>query len=66
VSTYPPEAIAAARRGVRAYKTFRHLLREGVYHVLPANKDPQQWDAVRQTAFGLTWPGVATESTGRA
>ena len=47
VSTYPPEAIAAARRGVRAYKTFRHLLREDVYHVLPANKDPQQWDAVQ-------------------
>ena len=56
MSTYPPEAIAAARRGVRAYKTFRHLLREGVYHVLPANKDPQQWDAVRQTATGVALP----------
>jgi hypothetical protein len=38
VSLYPPSVIEAAVRNVKAYKSFRHLLMENVYHLTPWGK----------------------------
>jgi len=38
VSLYPTNVIEAATRNVKAYKTYRHLLGENVYHLTPWGK----------------------------
>ena len=46
VSRYPTNVLAKARSNIIAYKSYRHLLWEDVYHPLPASTGPGQWDAV--------------------
>lgn len=46
VSLYPPNVLAAARRNIAAYKSYRNLLWGDVYHLLPIATGPGQWDAV--------------------
>ncbi|MEO6434913.1 MAG: alpha-galactosidase [Tepidisphaeraceae bacterium] len=46
VSLYSPEMQSALKRNIAAYKTYRHLLDEDVYHVVPPSTAVDQWDAV--------------------
>jgi alpha-galactosidase len=46
VSLYPPEMLRALKRNIAAYKTYRHLLDEDVYHVIPPSTAADQWDAI--------------------
>ena len=46
VSLYSPEMRNALKRNIAAYKTYRHLLDQDVYHVIPPSIAADQWDAV--------------------
>ena len=45
VSLYPPGVIEATVRNVKAYKSYRHLLMEHVYHLTPWGK-PKAWQVM--------------------
>lgn len=47
ISLCSKEAIEAAKRNIANYKKYRHLLSEDVYHLLPANAESEQWDAIQ-------------------
>jgi alpha-galactosidase len=51
ISRWPPDVIEAARRNIKAFKTYRHLLNGDVYHLAPQSTlyvpdegDTDQWD----------------------
>ena len=46
VSQFPQEVLAAARRNIPVYKSYRHLLAEDCYHLTPASGSPEGWQAV--------------------
>jgi len=47
VSLYPAEVLAAARRNIPLYKSYRHLLAEDCYHLTPPSGSPEGWQAVQ-------------------
>lgn len=49
VSLYPPNVAAAAIRGVKDYKTFRHLLAQNAYHLTPWGKT-NRWQGMQFAA----------------
>jgi hypothetical protein len=51
ISRWPPDVAEAARRNIKACKTYRHLLNADVYHLAPPSTlyapdegDTDQWD----------------------
>jgi hypothetical protein len=46
-SLYPKEVLDALKRNIDAYKQYRHLLQEDVYHILPPSSNDHAWDAVQ-------------------
>ena len=45
-SLFPPEVIDALSRNIKAYKQYRHLLREDAYHLLPPSTTADAWDGI--------------------
>ncbi len=46
ISLLPQEVREALSRNIKVYKTYRHLLREDVYHLVPASTEADAWDAI--------------------
>ncbi len=46
VSLFPAEVLAAARRNIPLYKEYRHLLSENCFHLTPADRSENGWQAV--------------------
>ena len=46
-SYFPKEAVEAIRRNIKAYKKYRHLLFEDVYHLPPPPENPTLGDAIQ-------------------
>ncbi len=76
ISRWPPDVLEAARRNIKAFKTYRHLLNGDVYHLTPQSMlyvpdegDTDRWDVLEYAkkdgseAVAFFFRGGAKEST---
>jgi alpha-galactosidase len=78
LTRWKPEHIEAARRNIANFKTYRHLLRDDVYHLLPQahmylpdGRPSLEWDAIEfakrdsSEAIVLVFRGIGAQETYR-